>query len=314
MSDSKSPVFVGIDVSAKRLDVAVDRAAVECFTNEDAGIAALCRRLNALSCELIVLEATGGYEALVVASLAAAGLPVRVLNPRQVRDFARATGLLAKTDRLDAQVLREFAERLRPVVLPQKSEQQRELSAIVSRRRELVQMLVAEKNRLKLAIGSVRKDITAHIRFLEKRIDDTDADLRRQIRAHESFRFTDELLQSVPSIGDVSSSTLIALLPELGSLSHRKIAALVGLAPFNDDSGRRTGRRHIWGGRSAVRSALYMATISALRFNPPIRATYLRLVAAGKPKKVALTACMRKLLTILNAIVRDQTPWRPLIN
>jgi hypothetical protein len=157
MSDSKSPVFVGIDVSAKRLDVAVDRAAVESFTNEDAGIAALCRRLNALNCELIVLEATGGYEALVVASLAAAGLPVRVLNPRQVRDFARATGLLAKTDRLDAQVLREFAERLRPVVLPQKSEQQRELSAIVSRRRELVQMLVAEKNRLKLAIGSVRK-------------------------------------------------------------------------------------------------------------------------------------------------------------
>ena len=314
MSDSKSPIFVGIDVSAKRLDVAVDRAAVESFTNEDAGIAALCRRLNALSCELIVLEATGGYEALVVASLAAAGLPVRVLNPRQVRDFARATGLLAKTDRLDAQVLREFAERLRPVVLPQKSEQERELSAIVSRRRELVQMLVAEKNRLKLAIGSVRKDITAHIRFLEKRIDDTDADLRRQIRAHESFRFTDELLQSVPSIGDVSSSTLIALLPELGSLSHRKIAALVGLAPFNDDSGRRTGRRHIWGGRSAVRSALYMATISALRFNPPIRATYLRLVAAGKPKKVALTACMRKLLIILNAIVRDQTPWRPLIN
>jgi transposase len=314
MSDSKSPVFVGIDVSAKRLDVAVDRAAVESFANEDAGIEALCRRLNALNCELIVLEATGGYEALVVASLAAAGLPVRVLNPRQVRDFARATGLLAKTDRLDAQVLREFAERLRPVVLPQKSEQQRELSAIVSRRRELVQMLVAEKNRLKLAIGSVRKDITAHIRFLEKRIDDTDADLRRQIRAHESFRFTDELLQSVPSIGDVSSSTLIALLPELGSLSHRKIAALVGLAPFNDDSGRRTGRRHIWGGRSAVRSALYMATISALRFNPPIRATYLRLVAAGKPKKVALTACMRKLLTILNAIVRDQTPWRPLIN
>ena len=156
MSDSKSPVFVGIDVSAKRLDVAVDRAAVESFTNEDAGIAALCRRLNALSCELIVLEATGGYEALVVASLAAAGLPVRVLNPRQVRDFARATGLLAKTDRLDAQVLRDFAERLRPVVLPQKSEQQRELSAIVSRRRELVQMLVAEKNRLKLAIGSVR--------------------------------------------------------------------------------------------------------------------------------------------------------------
>jgi transposase len=314
MSDSKSPVFVGIDVSAKRLDVAVDRAAVESFTNEDAGIAALCRRLNALSCELIVLEATGGYEALVVASLAAAGLPVRVLNPRQVRDFARATGLLAKTDRLDAQVLREFAERLRPVVLPQKSEQERELSAIVSRRRELVQMLVAEKNRLKLAIGSVRKDITAHIRFLEKRIDDTDADLRHQIRTHESFRFTDELLQSVPSIGDVSSSILIALLPELGSLSHRKIAALVGLAPFNDDSGRRTGRRHIWGGRSAVRSALYMATISALRFNPPIRATYLRLVAAGKPKKVALTACMRKLLTILNAIVRDQTPWRPLIN
>jgi transposase len=229
-----------------------------------------------------------------------------------VRDFARATGLLAKTDALDARVLRVFAERIRPVVLPHKSEEERELAAVVARRRELVQMLAAEKNRLKIAIARVHKDITAHIRFLEKRIDDTDTELKRQIREHESFRLTDELLQSVPSIGNVSSSTLIALLPELGSLSHRKIAALVGLAPFNDDSGSRTGRRRIWGGRTEVRNVLYMATVSALRFNPPIRATYLRLVAAGKPKKVALTACMRKLLTILNAIVRDQVPWQPL--
>jgi transposase len=314
MSVPVSAVFVGIDVSAKRLDVSIDAATIETFANDDAGVASLCIRLTVLACELIVLEATGGYEALAVATLAGAGLPVRVINPRQVRDFARATGLLAKTDQLDARVLQCFAERIRPVVLPQKSEEERELAAIVGRRRELVQMLAAEKNRLKLATTTVRKDISAHIRFLEKRIDDTDAEMRRQIRAHESFRLTDELLQSVPSIGNVSASTLIALLPELGSLSHRKIAALAGLAPFNDDSGTRSGRRRIWGGRTEVRNVLYMATISALRFNPPIRATYRRLVAAGKPKKVALTACMRKLLIILNAIVRDQTPWRPLIN
>lgn len=314
MSVPSSPVFVGVDVSARCLDVAIGPGSLESFENDDAGVAALCTRLKALACELIVLEATGGYEALTVATLAGAGLPVRVINPRQVRDFARAIGTLAKTDRLDAQVLRDFAERIKPVVLPQKSEEERELAAIVGRRRELVQMLTAEKNRLKLATVTVRKDITAHIRFLEKRVDDTNDELRRQIREHESFRLTDELLQSVPSIGDVSSSTLIALLPELGSISHRKIAALVGLAPFNDDSGLRTGRRRIWGGRTEVRNVLYMATVSALRFNPSIRATYLRLVSAGKPKKVALVACMRKLLTILNAIVRDQSPWKPLIN
>jgi transposase len=312
MSTATSPVFVGIDVSAKQLDVALAADSLTTFANDDAGIATLCARLQTLTCELIVIEATGGYEALVVASLAGAGLPVRVINPRQVRDFARATGLLAKTDRLDAQVLRQFAERIRPVVLPQKSAEERELAAVVTRRRELVQMLAAEKNRLKLATVRVRKDITTHIRFLEKRIDDTDAELKRQIREHESFRLTDELLQSVPSIGNVSSSTLIALLPELGSLSHRKIAALVGLAPFNDDSGSRRGRRRIWGGRQEVRNVLYMATVSALRFNPQIRTTYQRLVAAGKPKKVALVACMRKLLITLNAIVRDQTPWKPL--
>jgi transposase len=311
MSVPSSAVFVGIDVSGERLDVALGDAAIEAFGNDDAGVTELCRRLRALPCELIVLEATGGHEALAVATLAAAGLPVRMVNPRQVRDFARATGLLAKTDALDARVLRDFAERIRPAVLAHKSDAARELAAIVGRRRELVQMLVAEKNRLKLATKRVRKDISAHIRYLEKRIDDSNAELRRQIRDHDSFRLTDDLLQSVPSIGDVASSTLIALLPELGSLSRRKIAALAGLAPFNDDSGSRTGRRRIWGGRSEVRSVLYMATVSALRFNPAISATYRRLIAAGKPKKVALTACMRKLLIILNAIVRDQTPWQP---
>jgi transposase len=314
MSVQSTPLFVGIDVSSKRLDVALGANAIETFVNDDAGVAALCTRLKALTCELIVLEATGGYEALVAATLGGAGLPIRVMNPRQVRHFARALGLLAKTDAIDAHVLRRFAEAIRPVVLPQKTEEERELAAIVSRRRELVQMLTAEKNRLRLATTRVRKDISAHIRFLEKHIDDTDGELRRQIREQESFRLTDELLQSVPSIGNVSSSTLIALLPELGSVSNRKIAALAGLAPFNDDSGSRTGTRHIWGGRTEVRNVLYMATVSALRFNPSISATYQRLVAAGKPKKVALTACMRKLLIILNAIVRDQTPWRPLIN
>jgi transposase len=221
--------------------------------------------------------------------------------------------LLAKTDALDARLLRQFAERIRPVVLPHKSEATRELAALVARRRDLVQMLTAEKNRLKLATRAVGRDITAHIRFLEKRIDDSDDELKRRIEACDDFRITDELLRSVPSVGRVSSSTLIALLPELGALPHRQIVALVGLAPLNDDSGKRLGRRRIWGGRAEVRAVLYMATISALRFNPVIRTTYQRLVAAGKPKKVAIVACMRKLLTILNAIVRDQTPWNPAI-
>jgi transposase len=306
-------IYVGIDVSSQRLDVAIGDDPVESFANDDAGVVALCQRLSVVSCELIVLEATGGYEALAVAMLAGAGLPVRVINPRQVRDFAKATGLLAKTDALDARLLRQFAERIRPVVLPHKSDATRELAALVARRRDLVQMLTAEKNRLKLATRVVGRDISAHIRFLEKRINDSDDELKRRIETDDGFCITDELLRSVPSVGRVSSSTLIALLPELGGLPHRQIVALVGLAPLNDDSGKRIGRRHIWGGRSEVRNVLYMATISALRFNPVIRTTYQRLVAAGKPKKVAIVACMRKLLTILNAIVRDQTPWNPAI-
>lgn len=304
-------MFVGIDVSARRLDVAIGTDTIESFDNDDRGVAALCAQLCAQSCALIVVEATGGYEALAVANLAAVGLPVRVINPRQVRDFARASGVLAKTDRLDARLLRLFAERIQPVVLPHKAEEIRELAAIVGRRRELVQMLTAEKNRLTLATATVRKDITAHIRWLQKRIDDADQELRRRIREHDSWRITDTLLQSVPSIGDVSSFTLIAVLPELGTLSRRRIAALAGLAPFNDDSGPRSGRRRIWGGRAEVRCVLYMATVSAIRCNPSIKASYQRLLAAGKPKKLAITACMRKLLTILNAILRDQTPWNP---
>lgn len=312
MMESPS-VFVGIDVSSQRLDVAIGDDPPESFGNDDAGVVALSQRLSAVGCELIVLEATGGFEALLVATLAGAGLPVRVINPRQARDFAKAMGLLAKTDALDARLLRQFAERIRPVLLPHKSEAARELAALVARRRELVQMLTAEKNRLKLATRAVGRDITAHIRFLEKRIGDSDDELKRRIEAHAEFRITDELLRSVPSVGRVSSSTLIALLPELGALPHRQIVALVGLAPLNDDSGKRVGQRRIWGGRAEVRSVLYMATISALRSNPVIKTTYQRLVAAGKPKKVAIVACMRKLLTILNAIVRDQTPWNPAI-
>ncbi len=306
-------IYVGIDVSSQRLDVAIGDDPVESFDNDDAEVITLCQRLSGIRCELIVLEATGGYEALAVATLAGGGLPVRVINPRQVRDFAKATGLLAKTDALDARLLRQFAERIRPVVLPHKSEATRELAALVARRRDLVQMLIAEKNRLKLATRVVGRDINAHIRFLEKRISDSDDELKRRIETYDDFRITDELLRSVPSVGPVSSSTLIALLPELGALPHRQIVALVGLAPLNDDSGKRVGRRRIWGGRAEVRAVLYMATISALRSNPVIRTTYQRLVAAGKPKKVAIVACMRKLLTILNAIVRDQTPWNPAI-
>lgn len=304
-------MFVGIDVSKRQLDVAL-RPSGESWSvsNDEAGIEGLIERLSALSVESVVLEASGGYESLVSTLLAAGGLALAVVNPRQVRDFARASGRLAKTDRIDAAVLAAFAEAIRPALRPLKDEATQHLEALVRRRRQLVTMLVTEKNRLRAAPKALRRDIKAHITWLQRRVRDTDNQLRLRVRSSELWRVNDDLLQSVPGVGCVSAVTLLAALPELGTLSRRQIAALVGVAPFNRDSGTLRGRRTVWGGRGQVRAVLYMAAVSAMRCNPVIRTFYQRLVDAGKPKKVALTACMRKLLVILNAIIRTQTPWQ----
>jgi transposase len=307
---SAPEVFVGIDVAAAHLDAAV-RPTGEAWraANDAAGIAALVARLEALAPTLIVLEATGGLEGPAVGELAAAGLPVAVVNPRQARDFARATGKLAKTDRLDAAVLAHFADGVRPAVRPLPDAAAQELQALVTRRRQLVEMLTAEQNRLRPAAAPVRPQIEAHVAWLRAQVKDLDRQLREAIRASPLWRAQDDLLRGVPGVGPGLSATLLAELPELGTLDRKRIAALVGLAPLNRDSGTRRGQRAIWGGRASVRAALYMAALSAVRWNPAIRPFYDRLRAAGKPPKVALTACMRKLLTILNAMVRDGTSW-----
>ena len=306
--------FVGIDVSKATLDVAV-RPSGEPWhaANDDAGIAALVARLRPLAPALIVLEATGGCETAVVAALAAAGLTVVVANPRQVRDFAKATGQLAKTDALDAQVLALFAERVRPEPRPLPDAAVQALDALLTRRRQLLEMLVAEQNRLGFAAAAVRRDITQHIHWLQRRLRDVDEDLEQAVRSSPVWRLKEDLLRSVPGVGPVVSRTLLGELPELGTLTHKQIAALVGVAPRARNSGTLRGKRIVWGGRAPVRAALYMGALVATRYNPRIQACYTRLRAAGKPAKVALVACMRKLLTILNAILRTGTPWRPVV-
>lgn len=306
-----SQVYIGIDASASSLEVAAHPGG-EAWTvsNDGAGISELVERLQATRPALVVLESTGGVELAVTGGLAAAGLPVVVVNPRQVRDFARATGRLAKTDAIDARILARFAAAVQPEVRPLPDESAQELNALAARRRQLVEMVVAEKNRLRTARGRVARQIREHIRWLERCLEEVDHDLGNLIQASPLWRAKDDLLQSAPGVGPVLSITLLANLPELGKLDRRQIAALVGIAPFNRDSGAFRGKRTVWGGRSKVRAALYMAALVATRYNPVIQAFYHRLVAAGKPKKVALTACMRKLLTILNAMMRHQTPWR----
>ena len=308
-------MFVGIDVAKDELVVAVRPALAQwAVANTPAGLAELVTRVHALAPQSVVLEATGGYERACAAALATAGLPVAVVNPRQVRDFAKAPGQRAKTDRLDAAVLALFAERVSPQIRALPTEAQADLAALLLRRRQLTEMLVAEKNRLGLARQAIRGSLQKHIAYLERELHIADRDLGEAIEASPLWRAQDDLLQSVPGIGPVASRTLLADLPELGQLSRRAIAALVGVAPMAHDSGAMRGQRAIAGGRAAVRTVLYMATLVASRCNPVIRAHYQHLLAAGKAKKVALVACMRKLLTMLNAMVRDRRAWNPLLS
>ncbi|MEK6802635.1 MAG: IS110 family transposase [Nitrospirota bacterium] len=303
-------VFVGIDVSQRRLDIAVRPSASYSITHDESAIATVVEQLHTLSPTLIVLAATGGMEIPLTSALATAGLPVVVVNPRQVRDFAKASGRLAKTDALDAQVLAQFAEVMRPHPRPLPDAETRALAALLTRRRQLVEMLTAEKNRLLSASLPIRKRVRAHIAWLERELTRTNTELSEAIRQSAVWREKDDLRQSVPGVGPVLTATLLASLPELGTLTHKQIAALVGVAPLNRDSGTLRGRRTVWGGRAQVRAVLYMGAIVAARFNPVIRAFYQRLQPAGKAKKVALTACMHKLLTILNAMLKHRTPWR----
>lgn len=306
------PVYVGIDVSKDHLDVAtVPGGEVWREANNEAGIAGLVEQLGGMDVQLIVLEATGGLEVALLASLAALGLPVALVNPRRVRDFARATGRLAKTDRIDAKVIAQFGEAIRPIPTPLPDEQSQELGALLARRRQLMEMLVAEKNRQGASSRALKAEIGKHIAWLEAALADLDRQLGELIKKSPLWRERDRVLQSAPGVGPVVSTTLLAELPELGTLSHKQIASLVGVAPFNRDSGRLRGKRSVWGGRSVVRGAIYMAALVATRHNPAIAEFYRRLTGAGKPKKVALTACMHKLLTILNAMLKHNQPWQP---
>jgi len=302
--------FAGIDVSKDMLDVATFTTKKEWhFANSETGIGQLIEALKALSPALVVMESTGGYETPLAYALYEAGIPCSVVNPREVRDFARATKKLAKTDAIDAQVLAHFAAVIKPEPRPLSDEQSQELEAILTRRRQITGMLTAEKNRMHTARKQVRDSIQAHIDYLEKELNHLNSNLTGRIEESPVQREKYELLQSVPGVGPNVSSTLLIELPELGTLNRRQIAALVGVAPINHDSGSKRGKRRIWGGRPQVRTALYMATLVATRFNPVINQFYTRLCGIGKAKKIALVACMRKLLIILNSMLKHRMPW-----
>lgn len=303
-------VFVGIDVSQSQLDVAVRPGTHFSAPNDAHGVVTVVAQLRRLAPVRIVLEATGGLEMCLAGALAADGLPVVVVNPRQVRDFARATGQLAKTDALDAQILAHFAEVIRPQVRPLPDAQTQALAALTTRRRQLVEMLTAEKNRLRTAAPVIRKSLRTHVAWLQRERAQLDTTLAQVIQDSPVWRAKDDLLRSVPGVGPVLTTTVLANLPELGTLTNKQIAALAGVAPLNRDSGTLHGKRMVWGGRAQVRATLYMAALVATRYNPVIKAFYQRLCGLGKAKKVALVACMRKLLTILNAILKSRTPWR----
>jgi transposase len=308
-----APVFVGIDVSKDRLDLHVlPSGRAMALPNDDARVSRITALLADLPVALIVLEATGGYEARLAADLAAANLPLAVVNPRQVRDFARATGRRAKTDRIDAALLALFAERIRPEPRPMPNAQARALAELVARRRQVVEMIVMEGNRRRCSSNpKVRADIDAILAVLRAQLASLDGDIEGTVRSSYLWRATEDLLRSVPGIGSVTARTLIAELPELGQLDRRRLAALVGVAPVNQDSGQQRGHRAIAGGRTSLRNSLFMATLVAVRRNALLKAHYGALVARGRPKKVTLIACIRRLLAILNAIVRSKTPWHP---
>ena len=304
-------IFVGIDVSKAGLDVAVyEQPEGWRVSNQDAGISSLVKQLKKLKPQLIVLEATGGFEMLVVAELSQAGLPVAVVNAKRVRDFAKATGQIAKTDKLDAKVLAHFAAAIRPQVRSLRTEEEEQLTALLTRRRQVLDMLTVERNRLVTVRAKMRKDIEAHLHWLSNHLKELDQEIEEFVKGSPSWKEKDALLQSVPGVGPVTSATMLGMLPELGLLNRQEIAALVGVAPLNKESGTKKGKRRIYGGRGDVRSVLYMAALSAKKHNPFIRTFYTRLIQHGKEKKVALTACMRKLLVILNAMVRANQPWR----
>ena len=319
--ESTGTVHVGVDVSKHSLDICILSASAgkspsagegEIFavSNDQEGIDSLVNRLRQSPVELVVIEASGRYERQVAAALAAEGIVLAVVNPRQARDFAKATGRLAKTDRIDAEILARFAVAVepRPSILP--DEEVQDLQAILTRRRQLLEMRTAESNRLGMASTAVAKRIRAHIKWLNKELECTDAELDEAVEQSTIFKENEALLRSVPGVGPVLARTLLAELPELGTLSHKRLSALVGVAPFNRDSGTFKGKREVWGGRAPVRAALYMGALVATRHNPVIKEFYERLLAAGKPKKVALVACMRKLLSILNAVLRERSPYQ----
>ncbi len=311
MKPSESEVFIGIDVSKDHLDLAVLPSGQTWRTpNRPEELSALAGRLSALSPALIVLEATGGLELPALTALAAEGLPVVAVNPRQIRDFARALGHLAKTDRLDSLVLARFAQSVRPALRPIPDQEALLLKELVSRRRQIVDMIVAEKNRRASTLPPLHPMIDAHIRYLEAELKRLDQEMNQRIRQSPAWAAKEKLLTTVPGVGPVVARTLIAALPELGDLNRKEIAALVGVAPLACDSGQFKGKRRTWGGRAAVREKLYMAALVGIRVNQTLQAFYLRLLQHGKPKKLAIVACMRKLLTILNAMVRNQQPWQ----
>lgn len=309
--NTNTAIYVGIDVSKATLDVAA-RPIDQHMTvdNSVEGIGALIASLKDFKPELVVMEATGGYQMLAASLITAAGIPIAVVNPRQVRDFAKSTGKLAKTDKLDAYVLAHYAEAIKPEPKPLGDDNQQKLAAIIARRRQVIEMITAEKNRLKSAHVSIQSAIKSHIEWLEASLKKIDKEMSDFIKTTPVWREKDELLQSVPGVGNVVSTTILADLPEIGTVTNKQIAALVGLAPLNRDSGTMRGKRMVWGGRAHVRSSLYMATLTAIRCNPTIKVFYDRLLESGKKHKVAMTACMHKLLTILNAIVKSCTPWR----
>jgi transposase len=312
MTEITSERFAGVDVSKHSLDLYLEgEHDVLHVEYDDAGLRRVCQRLLEAAPTLIVMEATGGLETRLATELGALGLPVAVVNPRQARDFAKASGRLAKTDRVDAQVLSAFARAIRPVARAPKDDDVRELDELVTRRRQLIDIRVQEVLRLGTASKTQAKSLKAHITWLDRRIASLDIDLTGRLRKSEIWRAKEDLLESIPGVGQVTCMTLLAKCPELGRLDRREIAALVGVAPLANDSGKHRGKRFVWGGRAEVRAVLYMAAVSAIRFNSVIKAFAERLKLAGKPGKVVIVACMRKLLTIMNSVLKNSTPWNP---